>query len=57
METIVVTQPVGVKLEKNSKGYTYEISIKGDSIEAVLEQLAKAYLTMEEKYGNNQTGG
>jgi hypothetical protein len=42
--------PIRVKLEKNSKGYNYEISIAGSDIDEILAQVQEADQKIKAEY-------
>jgi len=44
-----VGEPAHIKLEKNSKGYNYEISLYGDDCETVLTQIFEARTRLEKQ--------
>jgi len=55
---VVLNQPVGVKLEKNAKGiFTYEISLKGDSLAIIMKQLRDTQNELEANYGTGNVVG
>lgn len=48
-----VGEPYGVKIEKNSKGFNYEISVKSDSPDKLLVDLEYLKKQVEAQLGGN----
>jgi len=44
-------EPVKIKLEKNTKGFNYEISVSGESVDSILAIIADAKAKLEKEYG------
>jgi hypothetical protein len=44
-------EPLKIKLEKNSKGYNWEISVTGRELEAILAEIRKADQSLRQEYG------
>lgn len=44
-------EPVKIKLEKNSKGFNYEISVSGATVDTIVEKIAEAKSKLEKEYG------
>jgi hypothetical protein len=53
METVMhgSMEPVKIKLEKNTKGFNYEISVSGESVDSILAIIADAKAKLEKEYG------
>lgn len=49
LEVMAMAEPIGIKIERNSKGYNYEISIKSDTLDNTLALAfdAKSRLNLE----------
>lgn len=45
---------ISIKLEKNSKGYNWEISYAGEDIEAVLSKIRETNQKLQAEYGGGQ---
>lgn len=45
-------EPVKIKLEKNTKGFNYEISVSGESVDYILATIADAKAKLEKEYGS-----
>ncbi|MDE4542287.1 hypothetical protein [Thermoanaerobacterium sp. R66] len=45
---------ISVKLEKNTKGYNWEISYAGEDIEVVLARIREANKKLQEEYGGEK---
>ena len=45
---------ISVKLEKNSKGYNWEISYAGEDFETVLAKIQKIDESLKSEYGGNR---
>lgn len=43
---------ISVKLEKNSKGYNWEISYRGENLDEVLAKIREANNKLQAEYGN-----
>jgi hypothetical protein len=43
---------VNIKLEKNSKGYNWEISYRGENLDEVLAKIREANNKLQAEYGN-----
>lgn len=43
---------ISVKLEKNSRGYNWEISYRGENLDEVLAKIREANKKLQEEYGN-----
>jgi hypothetical protein len=50
-----MAEPVGVKIEKNSKGYNYEISLHGEDFAEVIPAILAARQQLEKDLGISQT--
>jgi hypothetical protein len=46
------TEPYRIKLEKNTKGFNYEISVAGADLKEVIARLDEAQEIMHAKYGS-----
>lgn len=44
-----IGEPAHVKIEKNSKGYNYEISLHGEYLDSVIDELFKARTRLEKE--------
>lgn len=44
-------EPIKIKLEKNSKGYNFEISVSGGDVDEILAKIADAKKKLESEYG------
>lgn len=45
-------QPIKIKLEKNSKGFNYEISVAGEEVDEIMALIAEANEKLEAAYGS-----
>lgn len=45
---------ISIKLEKNTKGYNWEISYAGEDIEAVLTKIREANEKLTKEYGGEK---
>lgn len=45
---------IQVKLEKNSKGYNWEITFKGEDADAVLAKIREVNKKLNEEYGGER---
>ena len=45
------TEPYKIKLEKNTKGYNFEISVSGSDLKDVIARIDEANQVMAAKYG------
>ncbi|MGF7431065.1 hypothetical protein PQV03_09910 [Thermoanaerobacterium thermosaccharolyticum] len=45
---------ISIKLEKNTKGYNWEISYAGEDIEAVLTRIREANEKLQKEYGGDK---
>jgi hypothetical protein len=44
-------EPIKIKLEKNSKGFNFEISVSGDNVNVIMDTIADAKAKLEATYG------
>jgi hypothetical protein len=44
-------EPIRVKVEKNTKGYNWEISVAGDDLDVIFGKLNDAESRLQQKYG------
>ena len=44
-------EPIKIKLEKNTKGFNWEVSVSGDSVDNLLATIAYAKKKLELEYG------
>jgi len=49
--TGAMLEPMKIKLEKNSKGFNWEISIHGKDLAEILPKLEEANQALQGKYG------
>ena len=49
-----IGEPAHIKLEKNSKGYNYELSLYGDCLEQVEAQIFASRKRIEAELGTSQ---
>ena len=47
-------EPMKIKVEKNSKGYNWEITISGKDLEEILPKLNTANAMLKIEYGNKE---
>lgn len=48
------SEPYKIKLEKNTKGYNFEISVSGIDLKDVIARIDEANEIMKAKYGNQE---
>ncbi len=44
-------EPIKIKVEKNTKGYNFEISVSGDNIDDILAKIEVANAKLKATYG------
>jgi hypothetical protein len=50
-------EPLKIKIERNTKGYNWEVSASGSSIEEILTRIREANLALEAEYGSRAGNG